>query len=221
MIDLHFWPTPNGWKITIMLEETGLPYRLVPVDIGAGAQDDPAFRALSPNGRMPAIVDHEGPDGAPISIFESGAILQYLGAKAGRFYPAERRARTRVEEWLFWQCAGLGPMAGQAAHFRYREERIEYALNRYVNETRRLYGVLDKRLAEAEFVGGDYSIADMAIWPWTRGYKGLGVEPAEFPNFYRWFKQVGAREAVQKGSAIGKDAFAERQREMIKQEVTK
>lgn len=220
MIDLHFWPTPNGWKITIMLEETGLPYRLVPVDIGAGAQDDPAFRALSPNGRMPAIVDHEGPDGAPISVFESGAILQYLGDKAGRFYPAERRARTRVEEWLFWQCAGLGPMAGQAAHFRYREERIEYALNRYVNETRRLYGVLDKRLAEAEFVGGDYSIADMAIWPWTRGYKGLGVEPAEFPNFYRWFKQVGAREAVQKGSAIGKDAFAERQREMIKQEVT-
>lgn len=220
MIDLHFWPTPNGWKITIMLEETGLPYRLVPVDIGAGAQDDPAFRALSPNGRMPAIVDHEGPDGAPISVFESGAILQYLGDKAGRFYPAERRARTRVEEWLFWQCAGLGPMAGQAAHFRYREERIEYALNRYVNETRRLYGVLDKRLAESEFVGGDYSIADMAIWPWTRGYKGLGVEPAEFPNFYRWFKQVGAREAVQTGSAIGKDAFAQRQREMIKQEVT-
>lgn len=221
MIDLHFWPTPNGWKITIMLEESGLPYRLVPVDIGAGAQDDPAFRALSPNGRMPAIVDPDGPGGAPISVFESGAILQYLGDKAGRFYPAERRARTLVEQWLFWQCAGLGPMAGQAAHFRYREERIEYALNRYVNETRRLYGVLDKRLAEAEFVGGDYSIADMAIWPWTRGYKGLGIEPAEFPNFYRWFKQVGAREAVQTGSAIGKDAFAQSQREMIKQEVTK
>ncbi|MFN9846838.1 MAG: glutathione S-transferase N-terminal domain-containing protein [Alphaproteobacteria bacterium] len=221
MIDLHFWPTPNGWKITIMLEEAGLAYRLVPVDIGNGGQDTPEFRAISPNGRMPAIVDHEGPGGEPIAIFESGAILQYLGDKAGRFYPAERRARTRVEEWLFWQSAGLGPMAGQAAHFRYREERIDYALNRYVNETRRLYGVLDKRLAEAEHVAGDYSIADMAIWPWTRGYKGLGIDPAEFPDFYRWFKQVGSREAVQKGSAIGKEAFALSQRAMIKQEVTK
>jgi GST-like protein len=221
MIDLHFWPTPNGWKITIMLEETGLPYRLVPVDIGHGGQDMPEFRAISPNGRMPAIIDPDGPDGEPIGIFESGAILQYLGDKAGQFYPAERRARTKVEEWLFWQCAGLGPMAGQAAHFRYREERIEYALNRYVNETRRLYGVLDQRLSEAEHVAGEYSIADMAIWPWTRGYKGLGIDPAEFPNFYRWFKQVGAREAVQKGSAIGKEAFAQSQRAMIKQEVTK
>lgn len=220
MIDLHFWPTPNGWKITIMLEETGLPYRLVPVDIGGGGQDTPEFRAISPNGRMPAIVDAEGPGGEPIGIFESGAILQYLGDKAGAFYPPERRARTQVEEWLFWQCAGLGPMAGQAAHFRYREERIDYALNRYVNETKRLYGVLDKRLSEAEHVAGEYSIADMAIWPWTRGYKGLGIDPAEFPNFYRWFKQVGAREAVQRGSAIGKDAFAESQRAMIKQEVT-
>ncbi|MBL8556768.1 MAG: glutathione S-transferase N-terminal domain-containing protein [Phenylobacterium sp.] len=221
MIDLHFWPTPNGWKITIMLEETGLPYRLVPVDIGQGGQDTPQFRAISPNGRMPAIVDQDGPGGEPIGIFESGAILQYLGDKAGQFYPTDRRARTRVEEWLFWQCAGLGPMAGQAAHFRYREERDEYALNRYVNETRRLYGVLDKRLGEAEHVAGDYSIADMAIWPWTRGYKGLGIDPAEFPHFYRWFKQVGAREAVQKGSAIGKDAFAESQKRMIKQEVAR
>jgi glutathione S-transferase len=204
-----------------MLEETGLPYRLVPVDIGNGGQDTPEFRGISPNGRMPAIVDAEGPGGEPIGIFESGAILQYLGDKAGAFYPPERRARTKVEEWLFWQCAGLGPMAGQAAHFRYREERIEYALNRYVNETRRLYGVLDKRLAETEHVAGEYSIADMAIWPWTRGYKGLGIDPAEFPNFYRWFKQVGGREAVQKGSAIGKEAFAQSQRAMIKQEVTK
>lgn len=221
MIDLHFWPTPNGWKITIMLEETGLPYRLVPVDIGAGAQHAPEFRALSPNGRMPAIHDPEGPDGAPISIFESGAILQYLGDKAGRFYPAERRARTQVEQWLFWQCAGLGPMAGQAAHFRYHEQRIDYALDRYVNETRRLYGVLDKALADAEYVAGDYSIADMAIWPWTRGYKGLAIDPAEFPNFHRWFKQVGSRDAVRAGAAIGKEAFAERQREMIRQEVTR
>lgn len=221
MIDLHFWPTPNGWKITIMLEETGVPYRLVPVDISQGEQHNRGFRALSPNGRMPAIMDPDGPGGESISVFESGAILQYLGDKAGRFYPSDRRARTRVEEWLFWQCAGLGPMAGQAAHFRYREERDDYALDRYVNETRRLYGVLDARLGEAEYAGGDYSIADMAIWPWTRGYKGLGIDPAEFPNFYRWFKQVGEREAVRKGSAIGKADFAASQKKMIKQEVNR
>lgn len=215
MIDLHFWPTPNGWKITIMLEESAMPYRLVPIDISSGAQHEPDFRSLSPNGRMPAILDHEGPDGAPLSIFESGAILQYLGDKSGQFYPTERRARSQVDQWLFWQCAGLGPMAGQAAHFNYQKDKIAYAIERYRNETRRLYGVLDKRLAEAEFMAGDYSIADMATWPWTRGYKGLGIDPAEYPNFYRWFKQVGAREAVAKGSAIGKDDFAQRQRELL------
>ena len=215
MIDLHFWPTPNGWKITIMLEETAMPYRLVPIDISSGAQHEADFRSLSPNGRMPAILDHEGPDGAPLSIFESGAILQYLGDKSGQFYPTERRARSQVDQWLFWQCAGLGPMAGQAAHFNYQKEKIAYAIERYTNETRRLYGVLDKRLAEAEYMAGDYSIADMATWPWTRGYKGLGIDPAEYPNFYRWFKQVGAREAVTKGSAIGKDDFAQRQRELL------
>lgn len=215
MIDLHFWPTPNGWKITIMLEESAMPYRLVPIDISSGAQHEPDFRSLSPNGRMPAILDHEGPDGAPLSIFESGAILQYLGDKSGQFYPTERRARSQVDQWLFWQCAGLGPMAGQAAHFNYQKDKIAYAIERYRNETRRLYGVLDKRLAEAEFMAGDYSIADMATWPWTRGYKGLGIDPAEHPNFYRWFKQVGAREAVAKGSAIGKNDFAQRQRELL------
>ncbi len=215
MIDLHFWPTPNGWKITIMLEETAMPYRLVAIDISSGAQHEADFRNLSPNGRMPAILDHEGPDGAPLSIFESGAILQYLGDKSGQFYPTERRARSQVDQWLFWQCAGLGPMAGQAAHFNYQKEKIAYAIERYTNETRRLYGVLDKRLAEAEYMAGDYSIADMATWPWTRGYKGLGIDPAEYPNFYRWFKQVGAREAVAKGSAIGKDDFAQRQRELL------
>lgn len=215
MIDLYFWPTPNGWKITIMLEESAMPYRLVPIDISSGAQHEPDFRSLSPNGRMPAILDHEGPDGAPLSIFESGAILQYLGDKSGQFYPTERRARSQVDQWLFWQCAGLGPMAGQAAHFNYQKDKIAYAIERYRNETRRLYGVLDKRLAEAEFMAGDYSIADMATWPWTRGYKGLGIDPAEYPNFYRWFKQVGAREAVAKGSAIGKDDFAQRQRELL------
>jgi len=215
MIDLHFWPTPNGWKITIMLEETAMAYRLVPIDISSGAQHERDFRSLSPNGRMPAILDHEGPDGAPLSIFESGAILQYLGDRSGQFYPSERRARSQVDQWLFWQCAGLGPMAGQAAHFNYQKDKIPYAIERYVNETRRLYGVLDKRLAEAEYMAGDYSIADMATWPWTRGYKGLGIDPAEYPNFYRWFKQVGAREAVAKGSAIGKDDFAQRQRELL------
>jgi GST-like protein len=215
MIDLHFWPTPNGWKITIMLEETAMPYRLVPIDIASGAQHEADFRILSPNGRMPAILDHDGPDGAPLSIFESGAILQYLGDKSGQFYPTERRARSQVDQWLFWQCAGLGPMAGQAAHFNYQKDKIAYAIARYRNETRRLYGVLDKRLAEAEYMAGDYSIADMATWPWTRGYKGLGIDPAEYPNFYRWFKQVGAREAVAKGSAIGKDDFAQRQRELL------
>ncbi|WP_337185980.1 glutathione S-transferase N-terminal domain-containing protein [Phenylobacterium sp.] len=214
MIDLHFWPTPNGWKITIMLEETGLPYRLVPVDLSAGAQLDPAFLALSPNGRMPAIHDPEGPDGQPIAVFETGAILQYLGDKAGRFYPAERRARSMVEQWLFWQCAGLGPMVGQAAHFNYQKEKIPYAIQRYTNEARRLYGVMDRRLGEADYLGGDYSIADMATWPWTRGYKALGIDLAEFPNLQGWFKRVGAREAVLKGANIGKDDFAQRQREL-------
>lgn len=215
MIDLHFWPTPNGWKITIMLEETGLPYRLVPVDISAGAQLEPDFLAISPNGRMPAIVDPDGPDGEPISIFETGAILQYLGDKAGQFYPSDRRARSAVEQWLFWQCAGLGPMVGQAAHFNYQKEKIPYAIQRYTNEARRLYGVMDHRLGEAEHLAGDYSIADMAAWPWTRGYKAMGIDLAEFPNLQAWFKRVGARAAVLKGANIGKDAFAQRQRELL------
>jgi GST-like protein len=217
MIDLYFWPTPNGWKITIMLEEAGLPYTLVPVDLGAGAQLEPGFLTHSPNGRMPAIVDHDGPDGRPISIFETGAILQYLGDKTGRFYPAERRARSAVEQWLFWQCAGLGPMAGQAAHFNYQKEKIPYAIERYVGEVRRLYGVLDRRLGEADYLAGDYSIADIATWPWTRGYKSLGIDMAEFPDLRAWFKRVGARDAVVKGANIGKEAFAARQRELLSQ----
>jgi GSH-dependent disulfide-bond oxidoreductase len=216
MVDLHFWPTPNGWKITIMLEEAGLPYRLVPVDLSMGAQREPAFLELSPNGRMPALLDPDGPDGDPIAIFETGAILQYLGDKTGRFYPAERRARSAVEQWLFWQCAGLGPMVGQAAHFNYQREKIAYAIARYTDEARRLYGVMDRRLGEAEHLAGDYSIADMAAWPWTRGYKALGIDlAAEFPNLNAWFRRVGAREAVQKGANIGKDAFAQSQRERL------
>jgi GST-like protein len=218
MIDLHFWPTPNGWKITIMLEETGLPYRLTPVDISAGDQHKPDFLALSPNGRMPAIVDPDGPDGAPITVFETGAILQYLGGKTGRFYPGEPRARSAVEQWLYWQCAGLGPMVGQAAHFNYHKEKIPYAIDRYVGEARRLYGVMDRRLGEVEYLGGDYSIADIATWPWTRGYKMLGIDLAEFPNLQAWFKRVGAREAVVKGANIGKDEFAKRQKAMLSPE---
>ena len=190
-IDLHFWPTPNGWKITIMLEECALPYRIVPVDLGKGEQFGEAFLKISPNGRMPAIVDPEGPDGKPISIFESGAILQYLGDKAGKFYPKDRRARSKVEEWLFWQVGGLGPMVGQAAHFNYQQEKIAYAIDRYTNESKRLYGVLDRRLKESEYLADEYSIADMAVWPWTRGYKSLGIDlGAEFPNLQRWFKLV-------------------------------
>ncbi len=218
MIDLHFWPTPNGWKITIMLEETGLPYRLTPVNIGAGDQLNPDFLAVSPNGRMPAIVDSEGPESAPIAIFETGAILQYLGDKTGRFFPAARRARSMVEQWLYWQCAGLGPMVGQAAHFKYQKEKIPYAIDRYVGEARRLYGVMDRRLGEAEYLGGDYSIADIATWPWIRGYKMLDIDLAEFPNLQTWFKRVGAREAVVRGANIGKADFAERQRAMLSPE---
>jgi len=216
MIDLHFWPTPNGWKITIMLEETGLPYRLVPVDLSQGQQHTPEFLAISPNGRMPAIVDQEGPDGEPIAIFETGAILQYLGDKSGMFYPKDRRARSMVEQWLYWQCAGLGPMAGQAAHFNYQKEKIPYAIERYTNETKRLYAVADRRLADSEYLGGDeFSIADIATWPWTRGYKNLGIDPEALPNWRRWFKAVSAREGVQRGANIGKDDFAKRQREML------
>lgn len=210
-VDLHFWPTPNGWKISIMLEETGLPYRLVSVDIGQGEQHQPAFLDLSPNGRMPALFDPEAPDGAPIAIFETGAILQYLGEKTGQFYPAERRARSQVEQWLFWQCAGLGPMVGQAAHFNYRQDKITYAIDRYTNEARRLYGVLDARLARSAYLADDYSIADMATWPWIRGYKALGIDLAEFEHVRRWFKAVGAREAVVRGANIGKDDFVRRQ----------
>jgi GST-like protein len=213
-IDLHFWPTPNGWKITIMLEECALPYRIVPVDLSKGEQLHADFLKISPNGRMPAIVDPDGPGGTPLSIFESGAILQYLGDKAGKFYPAERRARSKVEQWLFWQVGGLGPMAGQAAHFHYQKEKIAYAIELYTNESKRLYGVLDRHLKDSEYLGDDYSIADMATWPWVRGYKALGIDLAELPNLQRWFKLVGAREAVKTGSSIGKDDFARRQKEM-------
>ncbi|MBR2815657.1 MAG: glutathione S-transferase N-terminal domain-containing protein [Reyranella sp.] len=212
MIDLHYWPTPNGWKISIMLEECGLPYKLVPVNIGAGDQFKPEFLKISPNNRMPAIVDHEPPGGgAPVSVFESGAILQYLAEKAGKFLPKELHARYDVLQWLYWQMGGLGPMAGQAGHFNVYApqfapaEQLVYGQKRYSNEVNRLYGVLDKRLADRPFVAGDYSIADMAIWPWVVSYKNFGQTLEDFPNLKRWFAEIGKRPAVVKGQAVGAD----------------
>jgi GST-like protein len=207
MIDLHYWPTPNGWKITIMLEETGLPYRVVPVNIGRGEQFRPEFLAISPNTRMPAIVDDDPPGGgAPISIFESGAILLYLGDKTGKFLPKDLRGRYEVTQWLMWQMGGLGPMAGQAHHFRqYAPEKIAYGIDRYTKEVNRLYGVMNKRLADREFLAGDYSIADMAAYPWVVPYKNQGQDLKEFPNLERWFETLKARPAVQRGLDVGKE----------------
>ena len=205
-IELHYWPTPNGWKITIMLEELGAPYEVKYVNIGKGEQFEPSFLKIAPNNRMPAIVDPEGPDGKPISIFESGAILQYLGRKFGKFYPAGERDRVEVEQWLFWQMGGLGPMAGQAHHFRqYAPEKLPYAIDRYTNEVNRLYGVMNKRLADREFLAGEYSIADMASIGWTRSYKNQGQELEDFPHLKRWFDAILARPAVERALAVGQE----------------
>ena len=207
-IDLHYWPTPNGWKITIALHEMGLPYDLHLVDIGAGDQFAPKFLAIAPNNRMPAIVDPDGPDGAPISVFESGAILQYLGRKTGRFYGTSERERVEIEEWLFWQVGGVGPMAGQAHHFlRYAPsleppQDLPYAKDRYRAEVGRLYGVLDRRLADRDFVAGAYSIADMAIWPWAQGWENQEQDIDRFPNMKAWLARMWARPAVQAGRAV-------------------
>lgn len=205
-IELHYWPTPNGWKVTIMLEELGVPYEVRYVDIGKGEQFAPSFLAIAPNNRMPAIVDPDGPDGKPISVFESGAILQYLGRKFGRFHGTDERSRVEVEQWLFWQVGGLGPMAGQAHHFRnYAPEKLPYAVDRYTNEVNRLYGVMDKRLADREFLAGDYSIADMASVGWVRSYRNQGQDLDWFPNLKRWFGTLVSRPAVAKGMAVGEE----------------
>jgi GST-like protein len=198
MIDLHYWTTPNGHKVTIFLEEAGLPYRIVPVNISKGDQFKPDFLAISPNNRIPAIVDHEPVGGgAPISIFESGAILLYLAEKTGRFLPADPQGRVEVTQWLFWQMAGLGPMAGQNHHFRqYAPEKLPYAINRYVSETNRLYGVLNRRLADRPFIAGTYSIADMAAYPWIVPYKNQGQSLEDFPHLKRWFETIKSRPAV-------------------------
>ena len=198
MIDLHYWTTPNGHKITIFLEEASLPYRIIPVNISKGDQFEPAFLAISPNNRIPAIVDHEPKDGGkPISVFESGAILLYLAEKTGKFIRADFRRKVEVIEWLFWQMGGLGPMAGQNHHFsQYAPEKIPYPISRYVNETNRLYGVLNKRLADRQFIADEYSIADMASYPWIVPYERQGQKLDDFPNLKRWFESIEARPAV-------------------------
>jgi GSH-dependent disulfide-bond oxidoreductase len=200
MIDLHFWPTPNGLKIKLFLEEAGLPYRPVLIDIGKGEQFRPEFLAISPNNRIPAIVDHEpAGGGAPLSLFESGAILLYLADKIGRFIPPGVRGRAQVLEWLFWQVAGLGPMAGQNGHFtRYAPEKIPYAVERYTKETNRLYGVLDRQLARGPFIAGDYSIADMACYPWIVPHEAHGQRLEDFPHLKRWFDAIQHRPATQR-----------------------
>ena len=210
MIELYYWPTPNGFKITMMLEECGLPYEVKYIIIGRGDQFEPDFLKIAPNNRMPAIIDTDGPGGKPISVFESGAILQYLGRKTGKFYPKDERARVEVDEWLFWQMGGLGPMAGQAHHFRqYAPEKIDYAYDRYTDEVNRLYGVMDKRLKDNEYLAGDYSIADMAAYPWVRPYKRQGQDLAEFPNLEAWYKRIHDRPAVARAVEVGMDKRAE------------
>ncbi|MCC7274364.1 MAG: glutathione S-transferase N-terminal domain-containing protein [Alphaproteobacteria bacterium] len=211
MIELYTWPTPNGQKIHIMLEETGLPYTVHPVNIGAGEQFAPDFLEISPNNKMPAIVDTEGPDGAPISIFESGAILMYLGEKTGRFFPQAPRQRWTVVQWVMFQMASVGPMFGQRGHFRnYAKEKLAYPLERYSNEARRICGVMDRRLGEAKFLAGDeYTIADIACYPWLVSYKNGEGPVGEFANLSRWMDVIAARPATERGMKV----LAERRRQ--------
>ena len=206
MIDLHYWTTPNGHKITVFLEEAGLPYRIVPVNISKGEQFKPEFLRISPNNRIPAIVDDAPAGGGrPVSVFESGAILQYLAEKTGKFLPKDLHGRVEVMQWLFWQMRGLGPMAGQNHHFgQYAPDKIPYAIERYVNETNRLYSVLDKRLGDREFVAGDYSIADMASYPWIVPYERQGQRLGDFPHLKRWFETIRARPAVVRAYELAK-----------------
>jgi len=208
MIDLYYWTTPNGHKITLFLEETALPYQVHPINIGKGEQFQPEFLAIAPNNRIPAIVDHTPADGgAPVSLFESGAILLYLAEKTGRFIASDLRGRTETLQWLFWQMGGLGPMAGQNHHFsQYAPERIPYAIERYVKETNRLYGVMDRRLADREFLAGNaYSIADMAAYPWVVSHDKQGQKLEDFPNLHRWFRSIAGRPATQRAYAIAAD----------------
>jgi len=206
-IELHIWPTPNAYKISIFLEEAGLPYEVKLVNIGKGEQFKPEFLKIAPNNRMPAIVDPDGPGGDPISVFESGAILQYLGRKTGKFYPLDERSRVAVDQWLMWQMGGLGPMCGQTHHFRqYAPEKIPYAIDRYTNEVNRLYGVLNRQLAGKNYICGDYSIADMAAFPWVRPYERQGQDLNQFPHLKAWFQRMEARPAVKRAVEVGVEA---------------
>src|SRR5574343_192264 len=208
MIEVHSWPTPNGHKVHIMLEECGLAYRVHPVDIGAGEQFAPEFLAISPNNKIPALVDPDGPGGEPISLFESGAILLYLAGKTGRFLPDSVRGKYETLEWLMFQMGGVGPMLGQAHHFRiYAPEKIEYGINRYTNEAKRLYGVMDKRLQSSPWIGGkSYSLADMAIFPWLCSWQKQSIDWADYPHLKVWFDKIAARPAVQKAVQVLADA---------------
>ncbi|QIE24379.1 Disulfide-bond oxidoreductase YfcG [Caballeronia sp. SBC1] len=221
MIDVYSWATPNGHKIHIMLEEVGLEYKAIPIDIGAGDQFTPEFLAISPNNKIPAIVDSDGPGGKPLALFESGAILLYLAEKTGKFLPLDPVGRYTTMQWLMFQMGGIGPMLGQAHHFRiYAPEKIEYAVNRYSNEAKRLYGVMDKQLGVTRFLAGnDYSIADIATFPWTRSWKNQGIELDEFPNVKRWFDEIASRPAVIRGvevlASARKDLNTDKQREVL------
>lgn len=202
-IDLYYFPTPNGHKVSIMLEELGVPYLVHSIHIGKGDQFKPEFLAISPNNKIPAIVDPEGPDGQPISVFESGAILKYLAEKFGKLYPADPRARVKVDEWLFWQMGGFGPMLGQNHHFAiYAQEKIPYAIDRYRNETHRLYGVLNKQLESQDYIAGEYSIADITTLSWSLGWERQGIDLTEFPNIAAWQQRLTARPAVERGLAV-------------------
>lgn len=213
MIEVYSWATPNGHKVHVMLEECGLPYRAIAVDIGAGEQFGPAFLALSPNNKIPALVDPDGPGGQPIHLFESGAILLYLAGKTGRFLPADVLGKYEVLQWLMFQVGGVGPMLGQAHHFRlYAPQKIPYAIERYANEARRLYGVMDKRLAKSKYLGGPaYSIADIAVFPWLRSWKNQGIDWNDFPHLKGWFDEVAGRPAVKRGVQV----LADRRRPLV------
>ena len=221
MIDVYSWATPNGHKIHIMLEELGLEYKVIPIDIGAGDQFTPEFLAISPNNKIPAIIDSDGPDGKPLALFESGAILLYLAEKTGKFLPLDPVGRYTTMQWLMFQMGGVGPMLGQAHHFRiYAPEKIEYAVNRYSNEAKRLYGVMDKQLGVTQYLAGnEYSIADIATFPWSRSWKNQGIELDEFPNVKRWFDEISARPAVIRGvevlASARKELTGDKQREVL------
>jgi GST-like protein len=221
MIDLYTWPTPNGHKLHIMLEECGLEYNVIPIDIGAGDQFDPDFLKISPNNKMPAMVDHDGPGGAPYPMFESGAMLMYLAEKTGKFMPTEIKARYRVIQWLMFQMGHIGPMLGQAHHFRaYAPEQIPYAVDRYTNEATRLYRVCEIRLAQSEHLADDYSIADMAVFPWLRSYERQGQDLADYPNLKRWFDAINVRPAVERAlQVLAQDrregGFDDKQKEVL------